>query len=117
MIGGHGWVIPRADGAKARCGGPMICSQCARELVQKDASDTTKAMLQLAEVTRISNVALLRTTADELEAWATEKRKPLPQGDQDIDAREAVDQQANGLDDAADHLRDKADELEGKPGP
>lgn len=35
MIGGHGHVTPRADGAKARCGGPTICSECARELAAK----------------------------------------------------------------------------------
>lgn len=29
---GHGHVIPRADGAKARCGGPAICAVCALEL-------------------------------------------------------------------------------------
>lgn len=28
---GHGWVIPRKDGVKARCGGPAICSVCKRE--------------------------------------------------------------------------------------
>lgn len=114
MTGGHGWVYPREDGAKARCGGPTICPRCARELAHKNASEDAQTV---AAVARMSNVALLRVTADELEEWATEKRKPLPQGDQDIDAREAIDQQAQGLDDAAGHLRDKADELEGKTGP
>lgn len=28
---GHGHVIPRADGALARCGGPAICKVCRRE--------------------------------------------------------------------------------------
>ena len=28
---GHGWVTPRPDGAKARCGGPAICRECALE--------------------------------------------------------------------------------------
>lgn len=28
----HGHVLPRPDGAKARCGGPALCAQCAREL-------------------------------------------------------------------------------------
>ena len=28
---GHGWVRPRLDGSKARCGGPAICSECALE--------------------------------------------------------------------------------------
>ena len=31
MSTGHGHVTPRADGAKARCGGPAICSECALE--------------------------------------------------------------------------------------
>jgi hypothetical protein len=28
---GHGHVTPRPDGAKARCGGPSICTDCAHE--------------------------------------------------------------------------------------
>lgn len=28
---GHGHVRPRADGVKARCGGPGLCSECRRE--------------------------------------------------------------------------------------
>lgn len=35
MIGSHGHVTPRPDGMKARCGGPRICSACARELASK----------------------------------------------------------------------------------
>lgn len=31
MIAPHGHVVPRPDGMKARCGGPAICAQCARE--------------------------------------------------------------------------------------
>lgn len=27
----HGWVVPRADGARARCGGPSICATCKTE--------------------------------------------------------------------------------------
>lgn len=115
MIGGHGWVYPREDGAKARCGGPSICPRCAREVVIKDSSDAAKKALEIAAIGRASNVALLRATAEELKEWAEEKRQPLPQGNQDIDAREAIDQQAIGLDDAATFLEDKADELEGKP--
>ena len=38
---GHGHVYPRPDGAKARCGGPSICSECARDYArytrEKDA--------------------------------------------------------------------------------
>ena len=35
----HGHVVPNKDGSKARCGGPKICSFCARELAQKFADD------------------------------------------------------------------------------
>jgi hypothetical protein len=28
---GHGHVTPRADGGMARCGGPALCPECARE--------------------------------------------------------------------------------------
>ncbi len=31
MIGPHGHVEPRPDGAKARCGGPQLCTQCQAE--------------------------------------------------------------------------------------
>lgn len=27
----HGWVVPRADGARARCGGPALCATCKTE--------------------------------------------------------------------------------------
>jgi hypothetical protein len=30
-MSGHGHVIPRQDGVKARCGGPALCSECAAE--------------------------------------------------------------------------------------
>ena len=31
---GHGYVYPRPDGVKARCGGPAICPECAKDFVQ-----------------------------------------------------------------------------------
>jgi hypothetical protein len=30
-MSGHGWVTPNPDGTRARCGGPAICAECARE--------------------------------------------------------------------------------------
>ncbi len=36
MNTGHGHVRPRADGVKARCGGPGICDECSMELAQTD---------------------------------------------------------------------------------
>lgn len=32
---GHGHVTPRADGVKARCGGPGLCKQCSVETARK----------------------------------------------------------------------------------
>jgi len=32
---GHGWVYPRPDGMKARCGGPAMCSTCAADATRK----------------------------------------------------------------------------------
>lgn len=37
-MSGHGWVTPSPDGTKARCGGPPICSACALEKAQADAT-------------------------------------------------------------------------------
>ena len=36
---GHGHVIPRPDGVKARCGGPSACLDCAREQAAIRAQD------------------------------------------------------------------------------
>ncbi len=31
----HGWVTPRADGARARCGGPGVCATCNTEAMHE----------------------------------------------------------------------------------
>ncbi len=31
----HGWVTPRADGARARCGGPGVCATCDTEAMHE----------------------------------------------------------------------------------
>ena len=36
-MSGHGWVTPNADGMKARCGGPGMCSVCMAEQASVDA--------------------------------------------------------------------------------
>lgn len=40
-----GPVTPRPDGVKARCGGPAICTVCAREAAQKAAASRTHEYL------------------------------------------------------------------------
>lgn len=39
---GHGHVYPREDGVRARCGGPGLCSECSRDLVEKMRSQMTQ---------------------------------------------------------------------------
>ena len=36
-MSGHGWVTPNANGMKARCGGPGMCSVCMAEQAEVDA--------------------------------------------------------------------------------
>jgi len=36
---GHGWVVPRHDGAKARCGGPALCMSCQAEAMMLRAHE------------------------------------------------------------------------------
>jgi hypothetical protein len=42
--GPHGHVTPRADGVKARCGGPMMCAVCAKELAAKLNAERVKEL-------------------------------------------------------------------------
>ncbi len=37
---GHGHVYPRPDGVKARCGGPALCSECARDAARKAVEES-----------------------------------------------------------------------------
>jgi hypothetical protein len=48
MIGGHGHVYPRTDGFKARCGGPVICRECAVDAARK-ASEVTPATFKVGD--------------------------------------------------------------------
>jgi hypothetical protein len=57
-------------------------------------------------------VAELEAMTVRLEAAASEARQPLPQGDQDYEAREAIDQQAIGLDNAAEIVEERIAELQ-----
>ena len=38
-MSGHGHVTPNANGTMARCGGPAICSVCAREMAVQEIRD------------------------------------------------------------------------------
>lgn len=34
---GHGHVYPRPDGVKMRCGGPSMCTECAKDLARQQS--------------------------------------------------------------------------------
>ena len=36
---GHGWVVPRQDGARVRCGGPGLCMACQAEAMMLRATE------------------------------------------------------------------------------
>jgi hypothetical protein len=44
---GHGHVFPRPDGARARCGGPGICSKCQSDAERKAAEQARRAADEL----------------------------------------------------------------------
>lgn len=46
---GHGWVVPRTDGIKARCGGPGVCLQCSRDEV-KLHQDSARVALEAVNI-------------------------------------------------------------------
>jgi hypothetical protein len=49
---GHGWVTPRADGVKARCGGPPMCRTCNLELERVEAEKAFATFKGNADVIR-----------------------------------------------------------------
>ncbi len=55
---GHGHVIPRADGAKARCGGPALCAVCRREAAQRDLNTAVMIKQVATVVTALSLVVI-----------------------------------------------------------
>lgn len=38
---GHGWVTPRSDGSRTKCGGPLLCQVCHREQVTLEREQRT----------------------------------------------------------------------------
>jgi hypothetical protein len=69
MIGGHGHVTPRPDGAKARCGGPGLCVVCAREYFEKHGNWLHDEITPVP--VRVPAAAAMRPGT---------KRVPLPEG-------------------------------------
>lgn len=51
MNRGHGHVWPRADGLLSRCGGPALCSECAKEYAEKYGKEVPKSRLMAERLT------------------------------------------------------------------
>jgi hypothetical protein len=96
---GHGHVYRRDDGVLARCGGPALCKECARDLVRWWA-DLRKSNEHLTKTLHRIDAERLRVVVD-----GTEYDVPIPVGRQLEQLRERVTdlEIANGM---------KADEIE-----
>lgn len=44
---GHGHVYPRPDGMRFRCGGPVICAECARDAARKAVEDSGEILANM----------------------------------------------------------------------
>lgn len=84
---GHGHVRPRPDGVRARCGGPAICSVCAREKAElaRVPEDLMRLIQQLDNVAQnkylnsLSLVEVLhyKSPAETLEGKAADALRSL----------------------------------------
>lgn len=58
----HGWVVPRTDGARAKCGGPALCATCKTEQMheamlagvfgQRDKTSTEERSMPTEQINR-----------------------------------------------------------------
>lgn len=92
---GHGHVWKRPDGQRARCGGPSICSQCAKDLArsrscQPPDPDRIKAIAEYVGELEEQNRQLAMSAKYAIEAHATGRFEP---------AQAAVENLKNTLDD------------------
>lgn len=88
---GHGHVKPRADGVKARCGGPAFCSVCAKEQAALLAATTAPPLMVVEPTGEVRalvpegwKLVPLKPTREQLQAAHD---GPLGgEGDRDMDA-------------------------------
>src|SRR5689334_18771042 len=76
---GHGHVYPRPDGVKARCGGPSLCSECARDYAryarEKDAEANAPAETNRDKAIRGEPVQLTDGRLLELQKYAIDRER------------------------------------------
>jgi hypothetical protein len=68
-VSGHGWVIPNPGGVVARCGGPGMCSTCARE--KAEAEGRTAAESPAKTIRRAAALMRERAAAAPRSPWWT----------------------------------------------
>lgn len=75
-VGGHGWVLPRPDGSKANCGGPMMCRECSLESALLRVQDRVVIWegFNLKPGDRLLLIAPPATDKEAIE-WMTERMK------------------------------------------
>lgn len=74
---GHGHVFPRPDGVRARCGGPALCGECAKDFVRKATSQSKEPLMATdTEITRPLTEADVRRIVDERIAEAKAREHP-----------------------------------------
>ncbi|WP_088158132.1 hypothetical protein [Achromobacter xylosoxidans] len=71
----HGWVTPRADGARARCGGPGLCPTCNTEAMHEKMLTGLFGAPAVVGAAAAPEKAPLTGAAARLSAMANEARK------------------------------------------
>jgi len=82
---GHGHVIPRPDGVRARCGGPGLCRECSRDLARQRAKGTVDVHVS-GSVARVTITADVHKLAEALRAAAEEVARVWPPQRPDAEA-------------------------------
>ena len=68
---GHGHVIPRPDGVRARCGGPGLCRECSQDMARQRTEGTVDVHVS-GSVVRVTIAADVHKLAEALRAAAEE---------------------------------------------
>lgn len=74
---GHGHVIPRPDGVRARCGGPGLCRECSQDMARQRTEGTVDVHVS-GSVARVTIAADVRKLAEALRAAAEEAALAWP---------------------------------------
>lgn len=82
---GHGHVIPRPDGVRARCGGPGLCRECSQDMARQRTEGTVDVHVS-GSVARVTIAADVRKLAEALRAAAEEAARVWPPRRPDAEA-------------------------------